>query len=101
MSTERQPSPDWAQIQTEYEDSAASLRVLGAAHGVSYEAIRKHAKAEGWVRGAIRGIERRPTAVEPPAPVMERTKALKPRKRSPRRILEEIAADRLAPAAAR
>jgi hypothetical protein len=41
---------DWEAIEREYRAGQLSVREIGREHGISEGAIRKRAKAEGWVR---------------------------------------------------
>jgi len=41
---------DWEAIEAEYRAGQMSVRAIASAHGLSEGAIRKRAKAEGWVR---------------------------------------------------
>jgi hypothetical protein len=43
-------SPDWGSIEREYRAGHESVRAIGRRYGVSYEAVRKRARAGGWVR---------------------------------------------------
>src|SRR5262249_48105017 len=94
----RKPYSNWPAVRSDYEQTAAPLRMIATKHGLSHTAIRKRAKTEDWARGAA--------PIEAPSPevlaqVGSKPLAPKPRKRSPKRILEDIAADQLVPAAAR
>jgi len=42
---------DWEAIEREYRAGQLSIREIGRKHGVSDTAVRKEAKARGWVRG--------------------------------------------------
>lgn len=47
--TDRKPV-DWGKVEAEYRAGMLSSREIGRRHGVTEGAIRKKAKAEGWVR---------------------------------------------------
>lgn len=44
------PVPDWNAIESEYRTGQLSIRMIARIHGVSHEAVRKRAKANGWIR---------------------------------------------------
>lgn len=50
---------DWEAIETDYRVGIVSLREIGRIHGVSDTAIRKRAKAEGWVRDLTEKVRER------------------------------------------
>jgi len=41
---------DWIAIEGAYRSGKSSLREIASAHGITEAAIRKHAKAKGWLR---------------------------------------------------
>lgn len=50
---------DWEAIQVAYRANVLSLREIGREHGVSDTAIRKRAKADGWVRDLAEKVQAR------------------------------------------
>jgi hypothetical protein len=62
---QRKSSSDWDRIQREYLAGEASIREIADRHEISEGAIRKRAKAEGWVR-AVRTL--RPVRTDAPTP---------------------------------
>lgn len=59
----RKTADEWASIEAEYRAGDRSLREIAEEHGISDTAIRKHAKARGWVR-EVRGCEPERRAAE-------------------------------------
>lgn len=49
MTTKKKPV-DWDRIELEYMAGEVSIREIADRHGISDTAIRKRAKAQGWVR---------------------------------------------------
>ncbi|CAN5575941.1 hypothetical protein BH10PSE14_BH10PSE14_06600 [soil metagenome] len=58
---------DWSRIELEYLAGEDSIREIADRHEISDTAIRKRAKAAGWVR-AVRTANRREPERSPPAP---------------------------------
>lgn len=50
---------DWAGIEREYRSGQRSNRAIGADYGVTEGAIRKQAKAEGWIKGEAHAVRAR------------------------------------------
>jgi hypothetical protein len=50
---------DWEAIERAYRPGVLSLREIAREHGVSDTAIRKRAKAEGWVRDLVEKVKAR------------------------------------------
>lgn len=50
---------DWEAIERAYRPGVVSLREIAREHGVSDTAIRKRAKAEGWVRDLVEKVKAR------------------------------------------
>ena len=46
----KKPPPDWTAIENDFCNSPSSIREIAGWHGVTEAAIRKRAKAKGWVR---------------------------------------------------
>jgi transposase-like protein len=68
MTTPRKTTIDWPRIELEYLAGEDSIREIADRHEISDTAIRKRAKAEGWVR-AVRSSQRRePVRQSPPPP---------------------------------
>lgn len=44
------PKADWISIEGEFRAGRRSLREMASDHGITEGAIRKRAKAEGWIR---------------------------------------------------
>lgn len=63
----RTTSIDWVRIELEYLAGEDSIREIADRHEISDTAIRKRAKAEGWVR-AVRSANRREPDRSPPPP---------------------------------
>jgi hypothetical protein len=49
----RRPASEWRAIRAVYEANGISIRAIGRQHGISHEAIRQRAAAEGWTRQAL------------------------------------------------
>lgn len=65
----RRTTIDWPRIEIEYLAGEDSIREIADRHEISDTAIRKRAKAEGWVRTVRKPIKREPErAPSPPAP---------------------------------
>lgn len=41
---------DWERVESEYRAGQLSVREIGRLHGVSYETVRRHAEAGGWIQ---------------------------------------------------
>lgn len=63
----RKTASEWARIELEYLSGEDSIREIADRHEISDTAIRKKAKAEGWVR-AVRTANRREPERSPPPP---------------------------------
>lgn len=63
----RANSIDWPRIQIEYLAGECSIREIADRYEISDTAIRKRAKAEGWVR-PVRSANRREPERSPPPP---------------------------------
>lgn len=50
---------DWEAIEAAFRANVLSLREIGREHGVSDTAIRKRAKADGWVRDLAQKVKER------------------------------------------
>lgn len=50
MAQEDKKAPDWLAIEGKYRAGVESVRAIADAHGISEAAIRKKAKAKGWLR---------------------------------------------------
>lgn len=59
---------DWSPVRIEYEAGRASNRKLAARFGVSEGALRKQAKAGGWVRTKGKTAYHKPRSVNAAAP---------------------------------
>lgn len=71
MATRKSPF-DWDRIELEYLAGEASIREIADRHEISDTAIRKRAKADGWVR-AVRKLQ--PVRTCEPEPRAPRTPA--------------------------
>lgn len=50
---------DWAAVERDYRAGVLSNRAIAANHGITEAAIRKKAKAEGWIKGEPHAIRAR------------------------------------------
>lgn len=50
---------DWVGIEREYREGLRSNRAIAADYGVTEGAIRKQAKAEGWIKGEAHAVRAR------------------------------------------
>ncbi len=64
---QRKSTIDWARIEIEYLAGEDSIREIADRHEISDAAIRKRAKAQGWVR-EVRSANRCEPARQPPPP---------------------------------
>lgn len=68
MQNDKRRSPDWAAIEIEFTETTISVRELARRLSISEGAIRKKAKANGWVRPSAESTHResrRPPATVP------------------------------------
>jgi len=64
----RKTSSDWDRIELEYLSGEVSIREIADRHEISDTAIRKRAKAEGWVRAVRRAQPARTCELSPREP---------------------------------
>lgn len=55
--SEAKPAPDWERIEQDYRSGLLSLREIASPYKVTEGAIRKRAKANGWVRDLTAKIQ--------------------------------------------
>jgi predicted transcriptional regulator len=71
MTKRDKPIP-WSLIEADYAKSAMSVREIARWYGITETAIRKKAKAAGWVRLEVaRIVARMPAKASDPVPVVE------------------------------
>jgi transposase-like protein len=67
----RKTTAEWQRIEAEYLAGEDSIREIADRHEISDTAIRKRAKAEGWVR-KVRSANKRELERQPPAAAADR-----------------------------
>jgi transposase-like protein len=74
----RKNTINWPRIEAEYLAGEDSIREIADRHEISDTAIRKRAKAEGWVRKVRSANRREPERAPPPPPASDPEKPREP-----------------------